>query len=47
MKHPVILPELSNRHGLPHIPEHALPNNLEEYKEAIRREIRLELKVNV
>lgn len=46
IKHPVILYELSNKYGLSeNMPEHALPNRLEEIKEAIRREIRKELKV--
>uniref|UniRef100_A0A336LV23 CSON001751 protein n=1 Tax=Culicoides sonorensis TaxID=179676 RepID=A0A336LV23_CULSO len=46
IKHPVILYELSHKYGLTdNTPESALPDRLEEIKEAIRREIRKELKI--
>lgn len=46
IKHPVLY-ELSHKYGLTdNLPESALPNRLEEIKEAIRREIRKELKVS-
>jgi hypothetical protein len=46
IKHPVILYELSHKYGLTeNIPESALSYRLEEIKEAIRREIRKELKI--
>lgn len=46
IKHPVLY-ELSHKYGFTdNLPESALPNRLEEIKEAIRREIRKELKVN-
>lgn len=45
IKHPVLY-ELSHKYGFTdNLPESALPNRLEEIKEAIRREIRKELKV--
>lgn len=46
IKHPVLF-ELSHKYGFTdNFPESALPNRLEEIKEAIRREIRKELKVS-
>ncbi|XP_063702479.1 serine/threonine-protein kinase N isoform X2 [Culicoides brevitarsis] len=46
IKHPVILYELSNKYGLTdNTPDSAIPDRLEEIKEAIRREIRKELKI--
>ncbi|XP_050325851.1 serine/threonine-protein kinase N isoform X6 [Bactrocera neohumeralis] len=45
IKHPVLY-ELSHKYGFTdNLPESALPNRLEEIKEAIRREIRKELKI--
>ncbi|XP_055609682.1 serine/threonine-protein kinase N isoform X2 [Uranotaenia lowii] len=45
IKHPVLY-ELSHKYGLAdNLPESLLPNRLEEIKEAIRREIRKELKI--
>ncbi|XP_035911789.1 serine/threonine-protein kinase N isoform X2 [Anopheles stephensi] len=45
IKHPVLY-ELSHKYGLPdNVSEHLLPDRLEEIKEAIRREIRKELKI--
>lgn len=45
IKHPVLY-ELSHKYGFTdNLPESALPDRLEEIKEAIRREIRKELKV--
>lgn len=45
IKHPVLY-ELSHKYGLTdNLPESLLPNRLEEIKEAIRREIRKELKI--
>lgn len=45
IKHPVLY-ELSHKYGFnDNLPESALPSRLEELKEAIRREIRKELKV--
>lgn len=47
IKHPVLY-ELSHKYGFTdNLPESALPDRLEEIKEAIRREIRKELKVRV
>lgn len=47
IKHPVLY-ELSHKYGFTdNLPESALPNRLEEIKEAIRREIRKELKVRM
>lgn len=47
IKHPVILYELSHKYGLTdNTSDSALPDRLEEIKEAIRREIRKELKVS-
>lgn len=41
-----MLYELSHKYGLPdNVSEHLLPDRLEEIKEAIRREIRKELKI--
>lgn len=46
IKHPVLY-ELSHKYGFTdNLPESALPDRLEEIKEAIRREIRKELKVS-
>ncbi|XP_041772196.1 serine/threonine-protein kinase N isoform X2 [Anopheles merus] len=45
IKHPVLY-ELSHKYGLPdNVSEQLLPDRLEEIKEAIRREIRKELKI--
>uniref|UniRef100_A0A1A9VH00 REM-1 domain-containing protein n=1 Tax=Glossina austeni TaxID=7395 RepID=A0A1A9VH00_GLOAU len=45
IKHPVLY-ELSHKYGFTdNLPESALPDRLEEIKEAIRREIRKELKI--
>uniref|UniRef100_A0A182NHH6 REM-1 domain-containing protein n=1 Tax=Anopheles dirus TaxID=7168 RepID=A0A182NHH6_9DIPT len=45
IKHPVLY-ELSHKYGLSdNVSEHLLPDRLEEIKEAIRREIRKELKI--
>ncbi|XP_058066941.1 serine/threonine-protein kinase N isoform X2 [Anopheles bellator] len=45
IKHPVLY-ELSHKYGLAdNVSEHLLPDRLEEIKEAIRREIRKELKI--
>ncbi|XP_052897397.1 serine/threonine-protein kinase N isoform X1 [Anopheles moucheti] len=45
IKHPVLY-ELSHKYGLPdNVSDHLLPDRLEEIKEAIRREIRKELKI--
>jgi protein kinase N len=45
IKHPVLY-ELSHKYGLTdNLPENRLPDRLEEIKDAIRREIRKELKI--
>lgn len=47
IKHPVFY-ELSHKYGfIDNIPESEFPNRLEDIKEAIRKEIRKELKVSV